>query len=252
MSDSDEIYDPIYVKRHDLRPNEISEYPDPKEYQNWQWWITHEDLSRKELTDFIDQLKADDIQQVFCDPNNKEDPIERIRCFCNCHRFGIYPPPAVMNDLFKRFSGYLDDNEKGKSRRLGEYFGEPANGNRRGKFRDESGPDLFSVCAMVHHLENWFYRPNNKALDIAALYLEKLYDQTPKEWQGEKKKGRESLRKEYLRLRRIPAAIIVFNSNNPTPGARQKLLKTLGRDCLTGHPDLLDLLDKAEKEGTKN
>lgn len=242
-----------YLKRLDLRFNKAPDEP-------VQWLISNNELCN-EIDDFEEEMlvkKLFNYKEMTTNENSifihdcKLDSLEIIDYFCKCHHWGVYPPAWLMDEITSRFANYLADNLKGKTRRLGEYFGEPANGNCRGKFREAASPDMRFVCLYVDKLEYWFSRPLNKALDIVAVYYEKLYKEKLRGWNVKKGAGRESIRKAHQKSRRYGTTrymIKIWEKHPPTTESRINLLITLGRDSLTGHPDLLDILDKAEKEG---
>ena len=248
--------DLVFVKRPDLRQEEEgSPYSAEcsrngateikKTFDRWEYWI--DNLSLYEEQGSFSAL----IMPTYTYANGPADPIQLIEFFCDCHKMKVYPPRWVMDELFKRFSDYLNENYQGKGRRLGEYFGEPAGGGRSGYFRREVQAGNMEVyCANVHRLVSWFGRTKVAALDIVMIQLER--EQADHPLTGNRPQGRESLRKAYQAWLRI------FNElqtkdfwsdwQSPSNEKRTEFLNALGRDCLTGHPDLIAWLDR---EGTK-
>lgn len=244
----------LYVKRPDLRPAELPTEGTPEEFDarlpSWQWWISSSDLYTNELKSNHEEFLALALPE-YPDISGTPDPAKIIAYFCACHDWGVYPPAWIMNDLYKRFSGYLDDNMQGKFRGLGEYFGEPAKGTRSGTFRKfQLEPAMETACMNVDRLEHWCNRPLNKALDIVALQLEEAQERAPEAFKVDpkKRKGREALRKAHQEWRRSGCTdrMLDFWKEKEMPTSEQitEFVKALGPDLLTGHPDLLALLRK--------
>jgi hypothetical protein len=249
-----------FVKRPDLRLDEFSdsvldETSDDEamfaQGANWQWWIPTWKLVSEEFKNYPGLHRnsvAVPVLPEFCE---QIDPIEILAIFCSCHEWRVYPPAWVLNALHERFEAYLKDNFDGRSRRLGEYFGEPSEGTRRGVFRQFYTSSLTEQAhRIVDCLVYWFSRKQNAALDIAAIYLQLRQERSPKGWQGEKIKGREALRKSYLAWKRSGETDRFLKNMErcpPTTEDRLFILKALGSDCLQGHPDLIDLLRGAKR-----
>ena len=82
---------------------------------------------------------------------------ELLRHFCAAHDHGVFPPETIINELYKLFSSYLEDNTAGKNRRLGEYFGEPPAGTPAASFKKEAVEGIMDIaCDHVHRLRLWF------------------------------------------------------------------------------------------------
>lgn len=255
------------VKRPDLWAEEFNNYildiealcepghgGEVKPDGDWKWWIETWHLAAAQEKGCADiAVPAIPVYPSF----GELDPIEILQVFCLCQDLRVYPPAWVMNDLYKRLGAYLDDNMSGRARRLGEYFGEPRNGNRRNIFKGLAFRKMMdTACLNVFYLERIFSKKQNQALDIIALKVELIQEDLPKGWKGiEKTMGREALRKAYQTWKSgldAQRTFKFFETSPPTPEDRINILQSLGRDCLAGHPDLIAFLDIGKKQGTKN
>lgn len=227
-----------YVKRPDLRPEEsLNEAPQGGAYN-----VECRNLFA-ELGCSLHEIHALGLPH-YPAVHGKPDPIKIIAFFCACHEWRVYPPAWIMDDLYQRFSKYLDENSEGWARRLGEFFGEPANSARRPKFRElVLAPMVETACFDVDRLMHWHGVPQNEAIDIVALCLELNQERLPSGWRGMRTKGRGALVDAYQEWRRKGHSDHFKEMSDkkgwPTDEADLTLLKRLGEDSLTGHPRLL-------------
>lgn len=123
------------------------------------------------------------------------DPAKILAYFCFCHESRVYPPTWIMNELYNRFHEYLTDNGTGKNkRRLGEYFGEPARGDRSAFFRQEAFRPVMELSFIaVDRLRCCFGLTKEAALSIVAARLELVINKTSHRF----KKGEAALEKAY-------------------------------------------------------
>lgn len=240
--------DLVYFKRADLRQDEEgSPYNEDTvsddDRHKWKYWI--DNLSLHDEQDRFSAMVISDYLQVM----GPADPIKIIEFFCACHEMKVYPPEWVMNEIYRRFNDYLDENYQGKGRGLGEHFDEPARGKRPGYFKQRTQERIMDIaCANVHRLITWFNRIQSAALDIVAIQIEREQADVPL---IARPKGRDALRRAYQTWLQAHNEVCKITGPWPDPPneERTKFLRALGPDCLTGHPDLLAWLDK---EGTRN
>ena len=159
----------------------------------WQYWERSFDRTHDDNGEVIFSVLA--LQNVLHGAK-KTSGRELLRHFCAAHDHGVFPPETIMNELYKLFSSYLEDNSAGKNRRLGEYFGEPPEGTPAASFKKEAVEGIMEVaCDHVHRLRLWFKCSRSDALDIVSLKLLQVQKQLP--WESKKLKGRAALEKEY-------------------------------------------------------
>lgn len=192
-----------YVKRPDLRPEEIPSFEvcSDQDAESWIWHIEGNDLFNELGCDHGEIFSVD--LPIYPDIHGIPDPIKIAAFFCACHEWRVYPPAWIMDDLYRRFSEYLEENGAGNPKRLGEFFGEPATGTRRPKFKElVFGPMMETACGDVDRLEHWVGVSTKDALDIVAFRLEIAQEKVPSGWQGERTKGRAALVKAHQAWRR--------------------------------------------------
>ena len=175
-----------------------------------------------------------------------------IKLFCAAHKHGVYPPPAVMNELYERFINYMKDNSSGMDRRLGEYFGEPPEGTPVPSFRREKLESMMDNSAvLVHQLHHWCKCSRKDALSIVSAKLEQVIEEGP--WGGLKRqKGYSALEKHYGHWRKETLPIIEENAKKrgkepwaqPPNDELIRILEYIGYDALSGHPTLQMLISR--------
>lgn len=270
-----------YVKRPDLRPNEISPESDFDQCSDWQWWITAEDLYENELkTNHEDPCSTDlevnvvgtrrltlPVQEVFTghviredgsyDPNDpreefspdriasvlpaaefftEEDPACIIEYFCKCHEWGVYPPPWIMNHIYKQFSQYLDDKLRGRHKRFGQYFGESAAGDRRNYFGKMAFLKIMSDAMLdIHHFRLWFGVNKEAAIDLATQYLKTYNNPTTHRFN----KGYPAVEKHYNSWQKIYELKNLkeyFDRYPPSRPDKMRLVRRYPREALDAYP----------------
>jgi hypothetical protein len=184
-----------YAKRLDLRLVELPDTSNTEELADWKWWINELELYKEcqdlPLQERINALSLPLYQHIHGTP----DPAKIIALFCLCQEMRVYPPAWIMNELYSRFDEYLKDNITGKKkRRLGEYFGEPARGNRSAAFRQQAFKHVMqSALAAVDRLRYHFNLSKEQALCLVAQRLETVENDTCHRFE----KGEAALEKAY-------------------------------------------------------
>lgn len=171
---------PIFIKRADLRSDQ-STVTDEELMRNYEFPILFGDLvnevasesgAREEIAMVAIQLigsvdKMKDMSGVFDD--YVKEPINIIQAFVMCARYRVYPPPWVMNDLYERFSNYINSNKKGENKGLGEFFGEKKNSARKVYFNKIKYQMLKdTLCMSVDKLVIFFGISESDAIKIVA------------------------------------------------------------------------------------
>lgn len=186
----------LFVKRPDLRLQELSDEATPEDLAAWKWWLQDMELYEGELADLPieDRITALGLT-TFKVVHGAPDPARILAFFCLCHEWRIYPPAWIMDELYSRFKGYLSDNLTGKNkRRLGEFFGEPARGDRSPFFKNQAFKSVMeSTLIAVDRLRYRFNFPKEQALGIASRRFELIVNETGHRFQ----KGEAALEKAY-------------------------------------------------------
>lgn len=235
----------LNVKRPDLRPDELPTEASPEELSAWKWWIQENELYDEIPEDIhpLERIQALDLN-IYQEIHGTPDPSKILALFCFCHENSVYPPAWIMNELYKRFDEYLKGNSSGKKkRRLGEYFGEPARGDRSAFFRQEAiKPVMDSALTAVDRLRFCFDLSREDAISIAARRFELVTNKTSHRFE----KGEAALEKAYREWCKtdhyqewIDRTIInrVF-----TDEETKNFIKSFPPDSFTGHPHLEQLL----------
>lgn len=182
---------PILVKRPDLRLDEVTENG-----INWQWWMTNKEYGDELKNDQnnsviplsvfpslsgINEPSFYDLRKVMLPYLQKftgeQDPAITMALFCECHRYRVYPPPWLLNDLYKRFSSYLADKLNGGDKRLGEYFGESEEGARNSYFSKMAFASTMETAMQdINRFRIWFGLRKDDAIDLVAQYLQTVED----------------------------------------------------------------------------
>jgi hypothetical protein len=171
------------------------------------------------------------------------DPAKILAYFCACHRWRVYPPDWIMNELYSRFSEYLDDNLKGKARGLGEYFGEPARGTRPGTLSKLAQCRIMEQAMMdVDRFHEWFGINCSDAFDLVAHYLEAVESRTSHRFE----KSYSFVKKAYDAWQKSGAseAMIEYwkGKKMPTRADKVAMLRRYPRDAFDGYPQFAEYL----------
>lgn len=218
----------IYVKRPDLRQNENIE-----PCKDWKWWITPHDLYENELSSYNKHA-------IYYNNSNFEviitnsDPSEIIDYFCDCHKWGVYPPPWVMNYFFKQFSQYSGDKLAGKHKRFGQYFGETADGDRSNYFaKKRFAPVMRQAMRDIDCFRIWFGLTLNDSIALVVQYLETIdTSNTSHRFQ----KGFSSVEKCYKAYRKKDHSYkYYFRKNPPSRDDKVKMVQRYPKDAFNVH-----------------
>lgn len=247
MTEHEEDFPPfpfIYVKRPDLRPNEMQDPASPEELNSWSWWIQDFDLYQNELEgiDPLTRINALDLpcyQQI----HGKADPAKILALFCLCHEWRVYPPSWIMNELYSRFDEYLKDNGTGKKKRsLGLYFGENERGARPAFFRQEAVRGVMETALIaVDRLRYQFNLPKDQAIGLAARLFETVENKTVHKFQ----KGEAALEKayrEWIKGSHYQEWIERFVKNPIAEETKNGFLRSFPPGTFTGYPEIEKLL----------
>ncbi len=116
----------IFTRRLDMS----EDFPDPcpcDENGNppdWKWYVNEGEL-RKQIEEKYPPTEAFlygmSLAPRFRNVEN-DDAMTTFRDFIACHELGIYPPPWIMDNLYKVFSGYMKKALEGDYRTLDASF----------------------------------------------------------------------------------------------------------------------------------
>lgn len=236
----------LYMKRPDLRLNELRDGADLEELSSWKWWITTMELYKGELQEqpILESINALDLP-LYQHIHGTPDPVKIIAFFCLCHERGVYPPAWIMNELYTRFEEYMKDNSSGeKKRRLGEYFGEPARGDRSPFFRQQAFKEVMeSALIAVDRLRFCFGLSKEQALGIVSLRLESVVNTTSFRFN----KGEAALEKAYREWSKKVHChdwLERFKNRTFTDKENLEFLRSFPPDSFTGFPQIEKLLQE--------
>lgn len=232
----------LYVKRPDLRVDELSETPSPDELATWQWWITGMQLFERELEGPIqERIGALDLS-MYQHIHGTPDPAKILAFFCLCHEWRIYPPAWIMNELYTRLNEYLRDNVSGKKKSLGEYFGESVGGVRGPYFRQQAFKGVMqSAFVAIDRLRYSFNFSKEQALGIVSRRLEFVVNKTSFRFD----KGEAALEKEYREWCKnvhCQEWLEQFENISLTDEENKEFLRSFPPDSFTGFPHIEKLL----------
>lgn len=176
----------FYTKRYDLRPEEFSPEVEFDQYDKWAWWISSSDLSRRRgdvIVECFDNGLSDEEMEILLndecalyylpveEENEGVGPAELISLFCLCHRRGVYPPPWLMNNLYKKFNQYLREKLDGSDKLLDEIFAGNGKGLSRTYFKQAAnGPIWDTAMHDLNRFRIWFGLTIKDATAIVAQY----------------------------------------------------------------------------------
>lgn len=234
----------FYVKRPDLRMDELPDMAGNEELADWRWFIEDLELYETELQEEPDLERINALSlPLYQHIQGTPDPAKILAFFCLCHEWRVYPPAWIMNELYSRFNEYLNDNGDGKKkRRLGEYFGEPARGNRSAFFRNEAFKGVMqNACTAVDRLRFCFNLTKEESLGIVSQWLESVANKTSFRFE----KGEAALEKEYRKWCKSVHCerwIKYFTDDSPTSEGNIEFLRSFPSGSFTGFPQLEKLI----------
>jgi hypothetical protein len=178
--------------------------------------------------------------------------------FCAAHECGVYPPPEVMNELYKRFVQYNNDNHSAKTHRLGEYFVEPSEGTPEPSFRNQALNGMVAnVVETVHRLRAWCNCSREDALSIGEAILIQGQKGSPWSEHGRLKRYA-ALEKAYDKWRNTELPMIeeierehhIEFFAKPSPEMVAQFLGEIGQDALKEYPLLQYLANRRTAGGS--
>lgn len=230
-----------YIKRPDLRPEELPGRATPEQLAAWRYWIEGLDLHTDLKDSGLDPLEAITALDLTEYPHihGKPDPVKIISFFCACHEWKVYPPAWIMDELYQRFNAYLIGNGTGKDRRrLGEFFGEPARGNRGPWFRQQAfAPVMQNMCTAIDRLRYVFNLSIDNAVGIVATHLDDVVNKTGHRFD----KGEAALAKYYKNEWGAEMSLQqkqMFADRPPTYEQNKTFLRQFNEDALAPYPHL--------------